>query len=327
MPMPTTEAAPSPASDSLQLLLDTVGALSLARGLDEVQKIVRRTARRLVSADGATFVLRDLDQCFYADEDAISPLWKGQRFPLEACISGWSMLNRSAVVIEDIYRDERIPQDAYQPTFVKSLVMVPIRTADPLGAIGMYWATPHAATDEEVRLAQALADSTAVALAHVRVLAELAQTVQMSETDALTAVPNRRAWDRALGLSLAPGRRVVMGLIDLDHFKAFNDTHGHQAGDRQLRQAADAWGSALRSQDLVARYGGEEFAILLPDCTLDDACQIAERLRLATPAGTTASIGLAEWDGSEAPTRLIARADAALYEAKRSGRDRVLAAA
>jgi len=160
------------------VLVDAVQMLSLARSIPEIQAIVRSAARRLTGADGATFVLRDNEQCFYADEDAIAPLWKGQRFPLEACISGWTMLNRRPALIEDIYADERIPHDAYRPTFVKSLAMVPMRTADPVGAIGNYWATPHRPSEEEVELLQALADSTAVAMENVRVYQELEQRVR-----------------------------------------------------------------------------------------------------------------------------------------------------
>ena len=111
-------------------LVDAVQALSLARSGAEIQAIVRSSARRLTGADGATFVLRDGTRCFYADEDAISPLWKGQRFPMTQCISGWAMTHRTPAVIEDIYADDRIPHDAYRRTFVKSVAMVPIRTAD-----------------------------------------------------------------------------------------------------------------------------------------------------------------------------------------------------
>lgn len=163
---------------SLQRLLQAVCDLSLARDLARVQQIVRSTARALNGADGATFVLRDGERCYYADEDAIEPLWKGQRFPLSACISGWAMLNRQPVAIEDIYIDSRIPIDAYRPTFVKSLVMVPIRTAEPIGAIGNYWAHQHLATAEEMELIQALADSTAIALENVQLYRELEQRVQ-----------------------------------------------------------------------------------------------------------------------------------------------------
>src|SRR3954452_13433582 len=106
---------------AMQRLVDTVQALSLARSLPAVMAIVRRVARELTGADGATFVLREGDKCYYADENAIAPLWKGRRFPISACISGWSMLHREHVVIEDIYADGRIPADTYRPTFVKSL--------------------------------------------------------------------------------------------------------------------------------------------------------------------------------------------------------------
>nr|WP_297496702.1 GAF domain-containing protein [Ferrovum sp.] len=124
---------------AMEQLVEVVQKLSLARNLEEIMEIVRHAARSITGADGATFVLRDGDKCFYAEEDAISPLWKGQRFPMSACISGWAMLNRQAAVIENIYADSRIPADAYRPTFVKSLAMVPIRTIEPVGAIGTYW--------------------------------------------------------------------------------------------------------------------------------------------------------------------------------------------
>jgi len=151
----------------MERLIEVVQELSLARSLEQVMEIVRTAARELTGADGATFVLRDGDLCYYADEDAIEPLWKGRRFPMSACISGWAMLHRTPAVIRDIYADPRIPVDAYRPTFVKSLVMVPIRTLSPVGAIGNYWAHQHRATDEEMQLLAALADSTSVAMENI----------------------------------------------------------------------------------------------------------------------------------------------------------------
>jgi signal transduction histidine kinase len=168
------ERALDPAS---ALLVEAVQRLSLARTVGEVQEIVRETARVLCGADGATFVLRDGPYCFYADEDAISPLWKGQRFPLETCVSGWVMDHREALAIPDIYDDERVPVEAYRPTFVKSLVMVPIRRMEPIGAIGNYWASEHNPTPRELELLQALADSTAVAMENVRVWSELEERI------------------------------------------------------------------------------------------------------------------------------------------------------
>jgi len=165
--------APNARLEQVGELVSAIQRLSLARTLPDVQEIVRVAARRLTGADGATFVLRDGTQCFYADEDAISPLWKGQRFPIPQCVSGWVMTNREPVVIEDIFGDPRVPADAYRPTFVKSLAMVPIRTLDPVGAIGSYWAHQHRPSQHELDLLQALADSTAVALENIHVYQEL----------------------------------------------------------------------------------------------------------------------------------------------------------
>ncbi|HLP24198.1 MAG TPA: GAF domain-containing protein, partial [Acidobacteriota bacterium] len=159
-------------------LITAIQELSLARDLSAVMQIVRRAARELTGADGATFVLRDGTQCYYADEDAISPLWKGNRFPMATCISGWVMMNRTAAVIPDIFQDPRIPVEAYRPTFVKSLAMVPIREKAPIAAIGNYWARPHQASARELWLLQALANSTSVAMENIEVCADLERRVR-----------------------------------------------------------------------------------------------------------------------------------------------------
>ncbi|MBE8997626.1 response regulator [Nostoc sp. LEGE 12447] len=158
---------------SYNRLLLVVKDLACVRTIEEIIEIVRLAARDLTNADGVTFVLRDGECCHYVDENAIGPLWKGMRFPLKSCISGWAMLNKQAAVIEDIYQDARIPIDAYKVTFVKSLVMVPIRIADPLGAIGAYWSTPHLATSQEIELLEILTDTTAVAIANVQLFQKL----------------------------------------------------------------------------------------------------------------------------------------------------------
>lgn len=162
--------------------------LSLARDISTITQIVRTAARQLVNADGATFVLRDGDQCYYADEDAIAPLWKGRRFPMSACASGWVMEHAKDVVIDDIYADERIPQDAYRPTFVKSMAMVPIREKAPVGAIGVYWAAPHRATTEELTALRALANSTSTA---IEIADSLARVLRLSNECEVMAQQNR----------------------------------------------------------------------------------------------------------------------------------------
>jgi GAF domain-containing protein len=148
-------------------LAQAVERLSAADRLVEVFETVRTTARTISFADGATVVLRENSNCFYADEDAMSPLWKGQRFPLTQCISGWSMLHDDVAVIPDIASDDRIPFEAYRPTFVKSLVMVPVGSNPAIGAIGAYWAHRHTASSREVAALQELARAAAAALERV----------------------------------------------------------------------------------------------------------------------------------------------------------------
>ena len=154
-------------------LIQVVQDLSHAHDVDAIVAIVRVAARELTGADGAAFVLRDVDKCYYAEENAISPLWKGKRFPMSACVSGWVMLNKTPAVIEDIYEDPRIPVEAYRPTFVKSLVMVPVRREAPIAAIGNYWAEKRKPTEEEIEILQALADSTSVAMENAELYGQL----------------------------------------------------------------------------------------------------------------------------------------------------------
>jgi two-component system CheB/CheR fusion protein len=174
-------SAPYWYSFALERLVGVVRELSQARDVSTVTAIVRDAARTLTGADGATFVLRDGAQCYYADETAIAPLWKGKRFPMTACISGWVMLNAQAAVIEDIYSDPRIPAEAYRSTFVKSLAMVPIRRTAPIGAIGNYWASTYRPSSQEVAILQALADTASVALQNAELYATLQLQVQTLE--------------------------------------------------------------------------------------------------------------------------------------------------
>jgi diguanylate cyclase (GGDEF)-like protein len=191
-----------------------------------------------------------------------------------------------------------------------------------VAVLGIAWRHARAGlTREQEELVAALAGEAARAIerdAHAALLRRQART------DELTALPNRRAWDEAVARELARARRdgtpLCLALLDLDHFKAFNDLRGHQAGDAHLRRTAARWRRELRTVDVLARYGGEEFGILLPGCGLDEAREVVERVRAATPDGESASAGVVAYDGRSSAEALLRRADAALYRAKHAGR-------
>jgi diguanylate cyclase (GGDEF)-like protein len=196
------------------------------------------------------------------------------------------------------------------------------RDAVPVAVLAFYWRGRHTTDQTTLTLANLLATEAGVTLERIELLSRLES---IARTDDLTGLPNRRAWEEELPRELMRSKRAVrplcVAMIDLDHFKAFNDERGHQAGDRFLKQAAAAWGEELRTTDFLARYGGEEFALALPGCTPELAMEVAERVRAATPEGETCSVGIACWDGEEEAPALLGRADTALYEAKRRGRN------
>ena len=169
-------SSPLPSSltsgDAARLLIQAVQEISSARSLEEIISLATHAARQGSGAEGVSFILREGDLCYYADEDAIGPLWKGRRFPMSECVSGWAMHHRLAVTIPDIMLDARVPHDAYKPTFVRSLVMVPIRSMDPVGAIGAYWSSIHQPDAETVHWLQALADATSAGIEAVRATTE-----------------------------------------------------------------------------------------------------------------------------------------------------------
>lgn len=156
----------------------------------------------------------------------------------------------------------------------------------------------------------------AVAQQQSRLLAEEART------DPLTGLANRRTLDFHLERVDRTEGPTTLAMLDLDHFKDFNDRHGHQAGDELLVAVAAAWRATLPSGAILGRYGGEEFALLLPGTTVDDALPVLEAMRRAVPSGQTVSIGAAQSDGVDGLFATLRRADRALYEAKRTGRDR-----
>ncbi len=148
----------------------------------------------------------------------------------------------------------------------------------------------------------------------------------LAHLDELTGAANRRSFEDRLVVEQAragrSGGELSICMLDLDHFKVYNDTFGHPAGDDLLRRVATTWAASLRPEALLARLGGEEFGLILPDASPEAAETVVERLRSVTPEEVTFSAGIATWDGDESLTEVVQRADVALYRAKSLGRDR-----
>ena len=175
----------------------------------------------------------------------------------------------------------------------------------------------------------------------MRLRSSLTKAEEISNRDGLTALSNRRFFDNALAEEVARARDVgdelCIALADIDHFKGINDKFGHVAGDMVLKLFAELLMMSIKSEDIAARFGGEEFAILFPDTPLEEASATVNQIRkqlegkrwMVAASGerigaVTASFGVARFDGAESAEDLLRRADAKLYEAKESGRNRVL---
>lgn len=150
--------------------------LATARSLTAIVNVLRETARAVVGAEGIAVIIKDRDTCFYAAEDAVAPLWAGKRFPAGSCVSGWVMRRCRTIQIADVRLDERVPQEAYAPTFVRSLVMAPIGRPEPVAAIGAYWSEVGLHHTEVIRRLEALARAAAIAIENARLLNDVQES-------------------------------------------------------------------------------------------------------------------------------------------------------
>ncbi len=229
------------------------------------------------------------------------------------------------IFLRDVREEPGVSPVIVEATGIISALYEPIlREGRPVGVLCAAWATPRSHLDSKtMAVVQYLAAEAGSAIERADLMARLSG---QARTDQLTTLPNRRAWDEILEHATVNPGPMCIAMVDIDHFKDYNDEHGHAAGDRLLHACAVAWKRQLRPSDTLSRYGGEEFAVFLPNCSLLDAAGVLERLRRATPHGATASVGVAERQSGEDVADVLARADAALYAAKESGRDRLQAA-
>ncbi len=225
---------------------------------------------------------------------------------------------------------ERAMKEAAEVFHGKASAGLETRVRAKDGAWHWLRSTATYAADEQLVYARST-DITALKRVEAEREELLLEVEKLARSDTLTGLPNRRALQEQLPREMTRARRkrapLCLAIVDVDRFKAYNDSQGHLAGDELLRRCAVAWDSELRGEDTIARFGGEEFVVVIPECPVEQASAILERLRGATPDGQTVSAGLAVWDFEESGEALIGRADAALYAAKESGRDRLVEAA
>jgi diguanylate cyclase (GGDEF)-like protein len=344
-------------SPGIAVLISAIQELSLARSRAEVHRTVKKAARRLTGADGSTLAVRSGDLCVYVEQDGIGPDITGRKMPLGECISGWAIVNRRPAVVDDVRSDNRVGPDGFGPGSATSVVVVPVRSSDPVAAIANYWLGRHPPSAEEVSLLQALADAMSVALegvaarslleeavrertaelrrANARLEREIAerrraeeQIRELSLTDELTGLYNRRGFtvlaSQELKVLQRSGGRGLLLYVDLDGLKRTNDSRGHQAGDRLIRRAAVVLRSVARDADIVGRLGGDEFAVLMPlGFNHPPLHSIVDRfLDGAREAGIRWSVGAT----ATVPGRtvaledLVAGADEAMYRGRRARR-------
>ncbi len=313
----------------VEAIAEATGTLARSTDPEQAREAICRAATTVAEADFALLFEPDPSGSGLAATAAVGAEIGEEPLPFVGPPSGAvrSFVSNEPVFIDDVEAaDDR---GVIRRIGARSGYWTPVRRgAAPLGVIVVGWRRPLAEFSPRLgRVMGLVAAEAAVAIDRAALLERLAR---MARTDDLTGLPNRRAWDAEMVREMARSRRegtpLTVAMVDLDFFKAYNDAHGHQAGDRLLKEAAGAWRSVLRETDVIARYGGEEFAIALPGCPPAEAEKLVERLRAVTPAGESCSAGIATWDGAEQSEAVLGRADQALYEAKQTGRNRTVVA-
>lgn len=263
----------------------------------------------------------------------------GKRWPVQpGDLLSETFLSGRLLELPDVVHEPRFEHPAPADPLARSLMAVPLQGyQERVGVLLLERVEVNPFTPNEQSLVLAVAEQAGIALQNARLYGEVQR---LATTDELTGLNNRRQiltlGEAELTRARRYGKPLSALMIDIDHFKTFNDRFGHSVGDEVLRRVAERARNALRTLDVIGRYGGEEFACLLPETPLDGAVLVAERLRQAVSKATlpsaagelsvTISLGVAELGYGESLAGMLNRADEALYQAKEEGRNRVVVA-
>lgn len=322
----------------LKALLATTRLIAANHPMQEIVARLAEELNTLLSADRCSVLILDDEnhELAFHESSALND-WEQQniRFRVGEGIAGWVAQHREPVLVENVHTDPRFKKHNGQLHQMVSMICVPLEMHRRLiGVMSLTTSEPdHIFTEEELELVVLIA-------AHVSLALESHRLYELSVLDGLTNIYNRRYLDQRLSQELADSRRhskpLTLALLDLDHFKQLNDTYGHQAGDQVLCDLTGMVSAELRQHDILARYGGEEFALILAGTSKEDGLLLGERLRSSVAEHeflykeerlpVTMSMGLATFpEDADDRMDLLRAADKALYRAKESGRNRVVA--
>ncbi|WP_337063308.1 diguanylate cyclase [Kineococcus sp. G2] len=319
----------------------------LAEHAEQVQALARASAAVAAAGDPGAVIceaVRDLagaDAAYLAQPDADGVLVVTASLGLDGVELRLDPRRDTSLVLDaylgreqlfeaDVPAHPRASRAVVEACGTVSAVWQPVlrRGREPVGVLAVIWR--HRVAELAPGVAEALATLAGEAAHAVERADLLARLERAAERDALTGLANRRRWDEVAAVEVAraarTGEPLTFALLDLDRFKAYNDSRGHLAGDELLRGFAAAAAGQLREVDTLARWGGEEFVLALPGCDVTDAVLVADRVRAVVPHGQTCTVGLAQWEPGQSPAQVLAVADAALYRGKLAGRDATVAA-